>query len=129
MDLAKQFYEEHFRGDEPHPQILPFNAEYTNKSPIDESDTKYQRDLAVSVSSHRGPLLYAFEGESLVRVSPEAPEPEEMDTLSNGKDTDDEYGDEYDWVDEKSMELINAIDLAATQAMAASESELASQVV
>lgn len=47
-------------------------------------------------------MLYAFEGEHLVRVSPEAPEPKETDMFSDGKDTDDEYGDEYDWVDEKS---------------------------
>lgn len=90
MNSAKQFYKEHFHGDEPDPQILPFNVEYTKNSPIDESDTKHHRDLVVNVSSHRGPLLDAFEGECLVRVTPEPPEPEETENLSNGNDTDDE---------------------------------------
>lgn len=89
MESAKQFCEQHFQGEEPDPQILPFNEEYTMKSPIDESNIKYHRDVAMSVSSHRGPLLYGFEGESLVRLSPEAPEPATAES-------DDEYGDAYD---------------------------------
>lgn len=86
MESAKQFCEEHFHGDEPEPdpQILPFNVEYTKKSPIDESDIKYHRDLAVSVLSHRGPLLYSFEGERLVRLTAYPPELDVAETPSDG---------------------------------------------
>lgn len=92
MNEAKQFYVEHFDGTKPEPQILPFNAEYIKDSPIDELDPKNCRDLALTVSSHCGPLLYGFEGTTLVWVSPDRSEDVEP-TVDSDTEEDSEESD------------------------------------